>query len=64
MGIRVQLLTLVVLLGAMVLFDGYCLSDLAQSRDVRFLTRQAWALLILIAFPIGGVLYLGYGRVR
>jgi hypothetical protein len=61
---RVQLLTILVLLVAMVWFDGYCLADLARARYVRYLTRQAWALLIVATFPVGGMLYLGYGRPR
>jgi hypothetical protein len=57
------LITGIVLLGVVAWFDAYCLSDLAKARHVRYLTRQAWALLILLTFPIGGMLYLTYGRV-
>lgn len=59
---RVSLITIVVVLAAVVWFDWMCLSDLARAPYVRYLTRQQWALVILATFPIGGVLYLTYGR--
>ena len=49
---------------AAVVFEGYCLVDLAHARAVRLLPREAWALLMLITIPFGGMLYLAYGRVR
>ena len=61
---RVSLITILVVLGVIVWFDWLCLSDLARSPSVRYLTRQQWALVILATFPIGGVLYLTYGRAR
>ena len=61
---RVSLITMLVVLGVIVWFDWLCLSDLARTRTVRYLTRQQWALVILAIFPIGGVLYLTYGRAR
>jgi len=61
---RVSLITILVVLAVIVWFDWLCLSDLARSRSVRYLTRQQWALVILAIFPIGGVLYLTYGRAR
>jgi hypothetical protein len=59
-----QLATILVLVAVMVCFDWYCLADIAQARYVRNLTKQAWALLVVITFPIGGMLYLTYGRVN
>ena len=61
---RVSLITMLVVLGVIVWFDWLCLSDLARNRTVRCLTRQQWALVILATFPVGGVLYLTYGRAR
>lgn len=61
---RVSLITILVVLAVIVWFDWLCLSDLARTRYVRYLTRQQWALVILAIFPIGGVLYLTYGRAR
>jgi hypothetical protein len=59
-----QLATIAVLLTVMIWFDWFCLRDIAQARYVRYLTPQAWGLLVIITFPIGGILYLRYGKVR
>lgn len=47
-------------------FEAFCLADLAQTQDeeLRYFPRQAWALLILVLIPLGGMLYLTYGKVR
>jgi hypothetical protein len=60
---------LVVALAAIVVavlyrFIAFCLADLARTGAVRYLSREAWRLLILIWIPFGGVLYLRYGRIR
>ena len=55
---------ILVLIAVMVWFDWVCLADIAKATHVRYLTRQAWALLVVISFPIGGMLYLTYGKVR
>ena len=59
-----QIATILVVLAVVVWFDWICLADIARARHVNYLTRQAWALLVVITFPIGGVLYLTYGKVR
>jgi hypothetical protein len=59
-----QLATIALLLVVMIWFDLFCLRDIAQARSVRYLTPQAWGLLVIISFPIGGILYLRYGKVR
>jgi len=59
-----HLLTGLALLTVVVWFDLRCLADLNRSPEPRLLTREAWALLILITFPVGGILYLTYGRSR
>jgi hypothetical protein len=43
-------------------FDGFCLYDLARSAGPRVLPKPAWAVIILISCPLGGILYLGLGR--
>jgi hypothetical protein len=45
-------------------FISFCLADLAESAAVRYLPRETWRLLIVIWIPIGGMLYLMYGKVR
>jgi hypothetical protein len=61
---QVALITVLVLLAIVVWFDWLCLADLARARYVRHLSRGAWAVVIVATFPLGGVLYLTYGRVR
>lgn len=39
----------------------YCLFDLSRS-EVRYLPRWAWAIIILISVPLGGIVYLLVGR--
>lgn len=42
----------------------YCLNDLYQpDRRVNGATKDVWAVIIVIAGPIGWVLYFNYGRV-
>jgi hypothetical protein len=57
------LLPLSVLAAALV-FDVFCLMDLARAEEeeVRYLPRWAWATICLISTPLGGVLYLAFGR--
>ena len=47
-------------------FERFCLNDLAQARDeeLRYLSRTAWVVVIAFSIPIGGILYLYYGRPR
>ena len=59
-----QLATIAILLIVVVWFDWICLADIARATYVRHLTKQAWAILVIATFPIGGVLYLTYGKVR
>lgn len=54
---------LVFFLGAAV-FEGYCLVDCARSTRVRYFNQWTWALIMLITIPLGGVLYLVYGKER
>ena len=43
-------------------FEMYCLDDILHAEYVRGLTRSAWIVLCLLLIPIGGILYLFYGR--
>jgi hypothetical protein len=42
--------------------DGFCLYDLARSKGPRVLPKLVWAVIILISFPFGAILYLCLGR--
>ena len=56
-------LPIVVLLAA-VGFAIYCLYDLARISEVRVLPKAAWAVIICISSPLGGIVYLVVGRDR
>jgi hypothetical protein len=45
-------------------FDGRCLADLARTRDqeLRYFSRNMWALIIMLSFPVGPMLYLLYAK--
>ncbi|WP_030439824.1 hypothetical protein [Actinoplanes subtropicus] len=55
----------VLAIGALIIwFDLRCLADLRQTSDwrLRHFNRDAWALLIIFAFPFGPLLYLTCGK--
>jgi len=54
-------LAVLLVLALVVAFDAGCLIDLIRAR-VRNLPKWAWALIILIQFPLGGTAYLIFGR--
>ena len=60
----VVLITAVAMLSLVVWFDRRCLADLAgtSDRELRHFDRGAWALIIVLAFPIGPMLYLMYAK--
>jgi hypothetical protein len=61
----VVLIVAVVVLGLVAWFDSRCLADLAQTsdRELHYFNRNAWALIIVLSFPIGPMLYLFYAKV-
>jgi Phospholipase_D-nuclease N-terminal len=60
--VRAVALVPVIVIGAG--FVVFCLVDLARARKVRYLPKWAWALVCLISVPLGGILYLIFGRPR
>ena len=64
--LTVALVTAVAVLSAVVWFDRRLLTDLAHTSDheLRYFNRNTWALIIIIWFPIGPMLYLLYGKTR
>jgi hypothetical protein len=60
----VALIAIVAVIMLAVQFVRFCLDDLHLATEVRMFTPQAWALLIIMTVPIGGMLYLTYGRGR
>jgi hypothetical protein len=60
----IALITVVVVLGVVVWFDRRLLADLARTsdRNLRYFDRETWALIIVLSFPIGPMLYLRYAK--
>lgn len=63
-SVMVALITVVVVMSVVVWFDRRCLADLAQTDDraLHYFNRNTWALIIVLSFPIGPMLYLMYAR--
>jgi hypothetical protein len=64
-----EVVTVVLVLAAVLVvvrFETFCLRDLAATRegDLQYLTRTGWLACILIAIPVGGILYLYRGKLR
>ncbi|WP_406299701.1 PLDc N-terminal domain-containing protein [Embleya sp. NBC_00888] len=45
-----------------VAFVGYCLHDLARGDGPRHLPKWVWGVVILFSIPLGGIVYLLWGR--
>jgi hypothetical protein len=60
----VVLITVVTILSVVVWFDRRCLADLARTSDrqLRYFNRNTWALVIVLSFPVGPMLYLRYAK--
>ena len=60
----VTLVLLVAVLALAVWFAWTCLADLAQTSDdqLALFPKMAWAVLIVVTIPLGGLLYLIYGK--
>lgn len=43
-------------------FVAFCWWDILRRRAVRFLPKWAWAMVCLVSVPLGGILYLAFGR--
>jgi hypothetical protein len=51
-----------VVIAGVLRFEMFCLDDILHADYVRGLTRSAWIVLCVLLIPIGGILYLLYGR--
>jgi hypothetical protein len=60
----VVLITVRAILSLVVWFGRQCLADLAQTsdRELRYFDRNVWALIIVLSFPIGPMLYLFHAK--
>jgi hypothetical protein len=63
-SVTIALITVVAIMSVVVWFDRRMLADLARTsdRDLRYFNRNTWALIIVLSFPIGPMLYLVYAR--
>jgi hypothetical protein len=63
-NMTVVLITVVAIMTVVIWFDRRCLADLAQTsdRDLYYFNRNTWALIIVLSFPIGPMLYLLYAK--
>ena len=59
-GVLAPILVLLVAIG----FEVVCLVDLARAEEVRYLPKWGWVIVSLISIPLGGIVYLVFGRVR
>ncbi len=65
-GLSAAIVVVVVLLGVLVVvvFDVLCLLHLGTAERAPFLPRFVWAVLIVCASPVGGLVYLLALRLR
>ena len=63
-SLTVALITVMTIMTVVVWFDRRCLADLAQTSDgdLHYFNRNTWALIIVLSFPIGPMLYVLYAR--
>jgi len=52
------------ILVVVVAFTIQVVADLAQARHTRLMPREAWLVVCVLSMPIGGILYLMYGKDR
>lgn len=45
-----------------VAFEVYCLVDVFRVAQVRYVPRWIWAVICLASVPLGGIVYLIFGR--
>jgi hypothetical protein len=57
--------TPVLLLGVLlVVFVVYCWVDIIRAEKVKHLPKWKWAIICVISVPLGGIIYLVYGKTR
>ena len=52
------------ILVVVVAFTIQVVADLARARHTRLMSREAWLVVCVLSMPIGGILYLMYGKDR
>jgi hypothetical protein len=59
-------LVIAVCVVAVAMFEVLCLKDLARrgDRELSYLSRTGWIIVIALVIPVGGIFYLYFGRRR
>jgi hypothetical protein len=45
-------------------FVAYCIVDIVRAERVRHLPKWLWAIICVVSVPLGGVIYLVFGKER
>jgi hypothetical protein len=61
---RTWVIALAPLIVVAVAFVAYCIADIVRAERVRHLPKWAWAIICVGSVPLGGVLYLVFGKER
>jgi hypothetical protein len=61
--VSIPIAALAPILVAVAAWIAYCLADLSRS-EARYLPKWAWALVVILSVPMGGIVYLLIGRAR
>jgi hypothetical protein len=59
-----EILAVLVAIAGVLRFEMFCLDDVLHAPYVRTLPRETWIALCVLTIPLGGILYLYYGRPR
>jgi hypothetical protein len=59
---ELTILAVLVAIAGVLRFEVFCLDDVLHAPYVRTLPREAWIALCVLLIPLGGLLYLLYGR--
>ncbi len=59
---ELTILAVLVAIAGVLRFEVFCLQDVLHAPYVRTLPREAWIALCVLLIPLGGLLYLLYGR--
>jgi hypothetical protein len=62
LGHELAILAVLAAVGGILRFEVFCLDDVLHAPYVRTIPREAWIALYVLLIPLGGVLYLFYGR--
>jgi hypothetical protein len=59
---ELEILAVVGVIAGILRFEVFCLDDVLHAPYVRTFPREVWIALCVLMIPVGGILYLRYGR--